>query len=488
MIDWQDVLKKLRDLFPGEGNRDYSHNSSRSSQPRCLHCMDGYVTNGRCSRCGRDNSDPGRYPRALPMGFALKKGCYQIGRVLGIGGFGITYLAWDSKNQRKVAIKELLPNRVNREEPGYKVIVDPSLSSFFQHIKKRFLEEARMIYDLHGEPGIIEVYDCFEENNTCYYVMQFLDGTDLGKRLKAKSGAMSWQELEPVVRQILSGLNILHSRGLIHRDISPDNIFVCRDGRAMLIDFGSVRRENAGHFTVFLKDSFAPPEQFLSHGDQGGWTDTFSLCATLYYLLSGGILPAGAYERAEKRNTTGIDPIIPIAQYSPASPPYVLHGIMTGLSLDPRQRFQNAEEMRRAFFQTQGGSTGQGRSTGQGGNYTPEYHTGQKQTPTGRGCVVECVYGQYKGRRIILREGEQIRIGRGEEGNGIAYPQNPKLSPGISRAQCQLVFSEGRLYVFDLNSTYGTTLDGRNLLPMRWQEVRAGQTIGFGDERYSRME
>ena len=423
--------------------------------------MEGYVRQGFCTKCGLQNTDANRDARALPFGFALKKGLYRVGRVLGSGGFGITYLAWDEKNQRRVAIKELFPSRLNRDATGLTVVVEESNKPLFQHIRKRFLEEARLIYDLRNEPEVIGLYDCFEENGTAYYVMEYLDGKDLQRFLKEKKGAMTWKELASPFQQVMQCLAVLHKHGLIHRDISPDNIFVCSNGKTKLIDFGSVRREDAGHFTTFLKDSFAPPEQFISSGDQSYWTDTYSLCASLYYLLNGGHLPAGAYERMAKLKSTGEDPLIPIEKYSPSAPGYVLQAIMHGLNLAPRHRFRSVEEMRQAFYPT------------------------QAEQQIGRACVLECIQGRYAGRYFYIPEGKPVRAGRGDDMNEIAYPLDPKLSPGISREQCVFFFQkDGRLYVQDKNSTYGTWLDSQRLRPEAWLEVKCKQLVSFGNERY----
>lgn len=433
----------------------------KEPQTMCLHCMEGYVIQGKCAKCGCPNIDTPRIPCGLPFGCSLKKGQYQIGRVLGNGGFGITYLAWDTKNQRKVAIKELFPSGLHRDESGATIVVDDKYKQLFQHIRKRFLEEARLIYDLRDEPEIIKVYDCFEGNGTAYYVMEYLEGMDLQRMLKKKNGPFSWEELVSPLQQVMRCLHVLHKHGLIHRDISPDNIFVCADGKTLLIDFGSVRREDAGHFTTILKDSFAPPEQFISNGNQGYWTDTYSLCATLYYLLSGGQLPAKAYDRVARLSNTGIDPLIPIEKYAPSSPRFVLQAIMHGMNLDSSQRFGSVEDMQRAFF--------------------PE-HT---EKDAGRCCVLECVQGQYSGRHFYIPQGQNVPVGRGNDTNVIAYPGDPQKSPGISKNQCVFFFyTDGRLFVRDLNSRYGTYLDRQRLHPNTWQEVKYRQSISFGNERY----
>ncbi len=425
---------------------------------RCLHCMKGYVVNGRCQFCGKYNRDPEREQGVLPFGYQLRQR-YVIGRVLGRGGFGVTYLAWDNAQQRRVAVKELFPTKATRASDGLTVVMAKSLEDYYAKLRERFVGEARMIGELRSESAILNIYDYFEANQTGYYVMEFLEGRDLRSLFKAQNGVMSWQSLERPVKDILDGLEVLHKRALIHRDISPDNIFVCSDGKTKLIDFGSMRRGDAMHYTVILKADFAPPEQFLAHGNQGPWTDTYSLCATLYYLLSGGKRLKSAESRFASLSLDGEDPLPPLSSFSPNAPDYVVEAIMHGLKLRETERFQNVEEMRKALF--------------------PAAET--------RNSALRCVRGRFSGRSFPLRMETFVPLGRGA-GNrsGIEYPENPQQAPGISTRHCVFYLDRnGRLFVQDLHSRFGTFVNGQKLQPGNWERLLPGQYVQVGGELFA---
>ena len=427
----------------------------------CLHCMKGFVVGGRCRICGKPSIDIARQPNTLPFGYRLVTAqgrCYQIGNVLGIGGFGITYLAWDAASSRPVAVKELFPNRLSRNMTTMEVKASPEQQAMFQHFKRRFMDEARIISYLKNEPEIVNIYDYFETNGTGYYAMEYLQGMDMQHWLEKKGAPMTWYELQSPVKQVMRGLKALHGYGLLHRDISPDNIFGCNDGVVKLIDFGSVRNANADHFTTVLKRGFAPLELFMEKGNQGFWTDTFSLCATIYYLLSGK-LPAQVYDRLPQIKEKGVDPLVPISQYAPNLPPYVAKAIMYGLQLDETKRFQNIDEMHSAFF--------------------PE--VSREQRPA-RVIRLNCVGGLYTDKWIQIPLGGYISLGRGGS-NGISYPAD---TPGISRRHCVFyAHNSGRLFLQDQESTNGTYLDNRRVEPMKWYEIRPGHVVRIGREIFT---
>lgn len=433
-----------------------------TSERLCPNCMAGFLTNGVCSRCGKAVSDIQTLPFALPPGYRLANGRYYMGRVLGHGGFGVTYLAWDSKSRTRVAIKELFPGgSVTRSQSDCRVHVNKGRENYFQHIRVRFKEEAQTLSYLRAHPEIVNVYDLFEALGTVYYVMEYLDGENLDSLLKRYGNSISWQHLEKPVWETIQSLRILHGHGLIHRDISPDNIFVQRQGETKLIDFGSVRHYNNTHFTTIFKDSFASTEMFLTNGRQGAWTDTFSLSATLYYMLSRGRLPAKAPDRVASRQLSGSDPLVPLDRFSPAAPVYVINAVMQGLSLNIDQRFKDVETFQKALF--------------------PNAVIYGRSAPHG----IVCVRGQYRGKNFVLPQERVVMLGRGKNGNMIAYPDNPQLAKGISRRHCAFyVDGKGVLYVQDQNSRYGTYLDGKRLAPSVWYQVTGRQAIAVGDEEF----
>lgn len=235
-----------------------------------------------CRVCGGRFGSESQY---LPQGHKL--GRYELGKVLGQGGFGVTYAGRDTLLGRGVAIKEFFPQGSVRQV----LTVIPPRNIDFTHEKTRFLEEARLLAQF-DHPGIVRVWDTFEAFDTVYLVMEFLKGETLGKRMEQP---IFEQEVMDITRQILAALDVVHSCGMLHRDIKPDNIFLAQEGRAVLIDFGSARtfaQGEAKSHTRLVTPGYAPPEQYASQAKFGPYTDLYALGATLYHALLGEMPPA----------------------------------------------------------------------------------------------------------------------------------------------------------------------------------------------------
>ncbi|MDQ2102016.1 serine/threonine-protein kinase [Azospirillum isscasi] len=222
-------------------------------------------------------------------------GRYLVGRVLGQGGFGATYLGWDERLQIKVAVKEFYPaNLVSRAagSPGVVPFSDEHAQSFSAGLTK-FLEEARMLARLREVKEIVSVQDFFEENETAYIVMELLDGRTLKRHVAESGGRIDARKALTLLSPIMKALQFVHDQGMIHRDISPDNIFLTSGGERKLLDFGAARQAagKSADLTVILKPGYAPPEQYAPDGKQGPWTDVYALCATAYYALTGKTPP-----------------------------------------------------------------------------------------------------------------------------------------------------------------------------------------------------
>ena len=235
---------------------------------------------------------------ALPVETVLN-GRYAVGRVLGKGGFGITYLAYDIRTGTKKAVKEFFPNDVVFRSAGQTVVSVCSREKIplFQTGAEKFYNEAKMLAEFNGSPNIISVDEFFYENGTVYFSMEYLDGMDLRKYLTLKKGKVSQEIATYILVETAKALSCVHSRGVLHRDIAPDNIYLCYDGRIKLIDFGSARKfmddQNAG-LSVLIKRGYAPFEQYQRSGNQGAWTDIYALGATIYNAISGMMLPDAA--------------------------------------------------------------------------------------------------------------------------------------------------------------------------------------------------
>ena len=260
----------------------------------CPHC--GHVgEDGVCAHCGQP-LPPEEPDLQLPPGTLLSgtHGTYRLDRVLGQGGFGITYIGCDLRLEMKVAIKEYFPvDRVSRfAETSLSVIsrVGTESQDYDQGLK-RFLYEARTMARMEKQPQIVMVRDYFEANHTAYIVMEYVEGTNFMQLTAQRGGRIAAGELLPLIEPLFSALSAVHAAGLIHRDISPDNLMLER-GSVRLLDFGCARESARGTetMTIALKQGYAPIEQYQRKG-QGPWTDVYALSATIYYCLTGKVPP-----------------------------------------------------------------------------------------------------------------------------------------------------------------------------------------------------
>lgn len=451
----------------------------------CIYCMSGVLKNGVCAHCHKPDSDEGRPTHALPARHMLCRQ-YYLGRVLGSGGYGITYLAWDQKNRRRVAVKEFFPQHlVTRDFHGSRIRVRQNLQEEFEHTKMRFQQEAQALNELRAVQEITDVWHLFEENNSAYYVMEFLEGTDL-KGYLAANGIMQWSALQGMMRMVLRALKAVHDRQMIHRDISPDNIFILKDGRAKLIDFGNARNYmSSAPLTQILKTHFAPIEQFRKEGRQGPWTDIYSLCVTVYYALSG-VLPPPATERIIALKSQGADNIRQLLELNPKAPAHVAVAVHKGMEVMPEQRYQSVQELAGDLFS--GEDIFREQMTAAGNSTAPWIQTAQRPPVPQRPQAVkstlptlQCIQGRMSGRTLTLKLGKIETLGRATNVS-VVYPSDCK---GISRHQCSFMLdNKGIIYVRDDGSSYGTNLNGRRLSPLRWYSLKKGDRISFAGEEY----
>ncbi|MEY8391614.1 FHA domain-containing protein [Lachnospiraceae bacterium] len=450
---------------------------------RCIHCMAGIDCADFCASCKKPAFWQKERPcDALPARYLLCQKQYYLGDVLGSGGFGITYLAWDNKYRRRVAVKELFPRyaAARNRQNGHITASEAHLRQFL-HVKKRFCQEAQALYELRDVPEIIDVYHLFEENGTAYYVMEYLEGRDLKKYI-GECGRIPWTQMVKPLTMILRALHALHRKNLIHRDISPDNIFFRKDGGAKLIDFGSARSMNTDQMTKILKERFAPYEQFEDYGNQGPWTDIYSLSITIYYALSG-VLPPRATDRyiAWKMQRDPFGLVKPIEGFCPDLPSCVARALRKGMAVTVEQRYHTIQEFAQGLFPNQNILGGQAWLNMSPKQASARKDTNKKYADIREGRQIKCIKGMYTGRKQGLRAGIVLMVGRNAD-CGLRYPDQ---SPGISRKQCSLMLdNKGVLYVRDENSTYGTYLDGKRLKPAVWVPLKRGNIIHFAKEQY----
>jgi len=283
--------------------------------------------------------DPsGRSPLALDQGTLLDDQ-FRVGRVLGVGGFGITYLAFDEVLEMVVAVKEYLPRNIAVRKTGTDTIQPLSSSGQKQDFEfglKRFLQEARTLAKFEAHPNIVRVRTFFEENGTGYLVMNFYEGRTLAEYLAARNGFLPEEEALLILEQVLEGLTAVHEEHILHRDIDPNNVYLADNGTVVLLDFGAARTavgERTQSMSVVLKRGYAPHEQYHSHGDQGPWTDVYACSATLYRTLTGYKPPEAAARILE-------DDLAPPKELVPSLSAATNDAVVEGLAVHPDERPQ----------------------------------------------------------------------------------------------------------------------------------------------------
>ncbi|MDO5132800.1 MAG: protein kinase [Eubacteriales bacterium] len=316
----------------------------------CYNCFsvipdDSYT----CTVCGSsgDLRNEDQYSYALPCGTVLR-GRYIVGRVLGQGGFGITYIGQQYDSKQLVAVKEYYPSVIASRNTIHSVIpINTGKSKDYEYGKKQFLDEAKTLSAFIGSPNIVRVYSYFEENGTAYFVMEYVRGKSLKQYVRDCGGRISWEETWVLLRPVLDALSEVHYRNIIHRDIKPDNIIVSEDGSAKLIDFGAARYnqgENSKSLTSVLTPGYAPLEQYFSRGRQGPWTDVYALAATAYFCITGKV-PIDSVERSV------IDDLEKPSELGVSIPDYAEAALMKALAVKEGDRYSSTYDFRNAVLE-----------------------------------------------------------------------------------------------------------------------------------------
>lgn len=316
----------------------------------CMGCMAAEMPpRGPCSQCGFQEEAYIPQPHILPLRTILS-GKYLVGRMIGQGGFGIIYLGWDLNLDMKLAIKEYYPNGFVIRDCHTSTTLTPYTGEyevFFRKGLEKFVDEAKRLAKFYSLPGIVSVRDYFQENGTAYIVMEFIEGQDLKAYLEQRGGSLSLEETLNMMRPLMESLAVVHQSGIIHRDISPDNIMIDGQGRIHLLDFGAAREFGKKESqTILLKHGYAPYEQYLSNSKQGPWTDIYALSATIYHCITGQI-PEEAPRRVptdhlQKPSALGVK----LSRDQEAA-------LMKGLAFLSEDRWQSISEMARALYENE---------------------------------------------------------------------------------------------------------------------------------------
>lgn len=325
---------------------------------RCEKCFGEYdesIAAGVCPFCGYMQGEQQDDPRYLPIGSILHDR-YIIGGVVGAGGFGITYKAWDNKYNICKAIKEYFQQGVVNRIPGDTdvFVAAPKRQAEFEYGKERLIKEARIVAKFQS-PSIVRVDDFFEENGTSYMVMEFLDYETMEDFLIHQKRPLTEDEAVNIGVRLCEALDEIHHAGVIHRDISPDNIFVGKDGSVKIIDFGSARlsKEDTDSRLIVLKPGYAPPEQYEKidpeNDLQQAWTDIYALGATLYVAVTGKVPAESTDRKADFDAHT--DRVCYPREINQNIPEYLSNTIMTAMAINIHERFQNATQMKEALLQ-----------------------------------------------------------------------------------------------------------------------------------------
>lgn len=296
----------------------------------------------KCFYCGFEEELSPNEPNQLSL-WTILKGKYVVGKALGEGGFGITYIGMDLNLQLKVAIKEFFPF-------GYavrKAVGDPQVchlggerGKFFLQEKEKFVEEARTLAQLDEQPGVVKVRDYFEANGTAYIVMEFLEGKTLKQYMNEYGGKIPEKEVLMLMEPVIKSMAGIHDKNVIHRDISLDNIMLTNKGKVKLLDFGAAlsTRGRMDDNVILYKEGYSPLEQVTGEGELGTYSDIYAFCATMYYAITG-ILPPNPQKRAERECLKSFE------ECGVKGNPLVEAAIMYGMELQPENRIKNATDL-----------------------------------------------------------------------------------------------------------------------------------------------
>ena len=306
----------------------------------CYNCMNELSETAQiCPKCGFNNSLPNQPSQALPCGTILN-GRYLIGRMLGRGGFGITYIGFDYTLETPVCIKEFFPSGGAMRDPSGKSRVywsSGSTGAAMKQGRETFVKEAQKAAKVRSRLSVVNIWDVFYENDTAYIVMEYIKGITVKDYLIKRGTVMDAGECLGLLGPVIRDLQGVHEKGIVHRDISPDNLMIGADGKVKLLDLGAAKDLSKGtgqSSTIVHKKGFSPPEQYTERMGIGPWTDVYAMCATIYWCMTGHT-PPEAMDRL-------MGDTLNIPQSIPESVAAVLKH---GLELKPENRIRDTDTL-----------------------------------------------------------------------------------------------------------------------------------------------
>lgn len=419
----------------------------------CPNCF-SQVDSPKCKKCGHDQSSVAVNNSVLkPM--TILHARYLLGRVLGKGGFGVTYLAKDLQNDNIVAIKECMPEQYcTRNVQNASLAPRANRENHFRISKLLFLQEVEALFALRNNSFVVDIYDRFAENNTEYFVMEYIDGISLKALSNSQGGRTSINTATSVLFTVGSALMEVHRLGIIHRDISPENIMLSRDGGIKLIDFGAAKNmqktTTIANAPVFLKPGFAPPEQYNSSTPQGEWTDVYALAATYYTTVSGRSL-VSSVDRIEGDNLRSLSELECGISQS------VSDVVSRAMMLDYRDRYAEISDFLDGMSVILGNQFVMDSDTlgviEKERAYEDMHGYSESLSANIRFPFIEILNGKNAGARYRIPDSGFVPIGRRKNAGGVVLDDSSK----INRLHCLIGFdrSNERFIVID-KSYYGT--------------------------------
>jgi len=359
---------------------------------------------------------------------------YVVISPLGEGGTSLLYLVKNEITDEILVIKEFLPKKFCTRDSRGQILPNQGREKLIEDSLAKFQYEADLMYKNSNVEGMVKVYEIFHERKTTYFAMEYLDGINLKSYVDGRGGKLNWDQTRSLMLPVFNSLINLHRVNIWHRDMSPDNIFILRDGKARIIDFGNAREgyHNADKKIDWAKEGFSPLEQYKKGLSQGPWTDVYGLAASIYYCLTG-IAPLGSVKRAD------MDLIKKPGELGVTLPTNAENALMKALALNPENRFQTVLDFKTEIYKE---------------NITnpTAVAVGDKRKFTPKLLGLD---GTYKGRKISLTQ--EIILGRKADECTLLFPSD---APGVSKVHCKLAWDteSDSCIITDLGATYGTKL------------------------------